>query len=143
MAAPAAPPPTAAPAAPPSGPGARGKAKASTPGTKPGTPAGGSGQPAGGPDDSTGGRFWAKGQGQRIKSDIAGDAKRYAGKLPGASDPAGAIAGILAYALIVNGIRYGPAGLTGWVKAKFLNQPMQGQAVNALAPTQGGGTISA
>jgi len=86
------------------------------------------------------------GQASKIKKDVGGDAKRYGGKLgklAHVSDPAGAIAGVLAYALIINGIRYGTPGITGWLKAKFLNQPMQGQAVNALAPTKNGGTLAA
>lgn len=109
-------------------------------------------EPEASPDEGTGeppaagGRkLWQPGQGQKIKGDVGGDAKRYAGKLgklAHVSDPAGAIAGVLAYALIINGIRYGTAGITGWLKAKFLNQPMQGQASNALAPTNGGGTRS-
>jgi hypothetical protein len=109
-------------------------------------------EPEASPDEGTGeppaaGRkkFWQQGQGDKIKSDVGGDAKKYAGKLgklAHVSDPAGAMAGVLAYALIINGIRYGTPGITGWLKAKFLNEPMQGQAVNALAPTTSGGTLS-
>lgn len=109
-------------------------------------------EPQASPDEGTGepaaaGRkkFWQQGQGDKIKGDVGGDAKKYAGKLgklAHVSDPAGAIAGVLAYALIINGIRYGTAGITGWLKAKFLNRPMQGQASNALAPTTKGGTLS-
>lgn len=100
-------------------------------------------EPQAPPDEGTGGparSSWRDklkpqtGPGQQV----SGDAKKYAGKLGKklhVSDPAGAMAGILVYALVINGIRYGTAGITGWFKAKFLNQPMQGQAVDALSPT--------
>jgi hypothetical protein len=50
---------------------------------------------------------------------------------------AGGLLGLVFYAMFINGIRTGPAGVTGWLKAKFLNQPMQGpSAVPANQPTK-------
>lgn len=123
-------------------PPAAGAPSTSTPAEPEAPPDEGTGEPP-----AAGGRkkFWQQGQGDKIKGDVGGDAKKYAGKLgklAHVSDPAGAIAGVLAYALIINGIRYGTPGITGWLKAKFLNEPMQGQAANALAPTTSGGTLS-
>lgn len=47
---------------------------------------------------------------------------------------ASGLLGLAAYAMFINGIRYGPSGVTGWLKAKFLNRPMQGFSV--VAPNQ-------
>lgn len=33
--------------------------------------------------------------------------------------------GLLGFALVLNYVRYGPGGLTGWLSAKFVNQPYQ------------------
>lgn len=41
----------------------------------------------------------------------------------------GLLFGMFAYALLINGIRYGTPGITGWLNAKFFNKPMQGPAV--------------
>lgn len=50
---------------------------------------------------------------------------------------ASSLLGLCAYAMFINGIRYGPSGVTGWLKAKFLNKPMQGlSAVNPNQPVQ-------
>lgn len=46
-------------------------------------------------------------------------------------DVAGFAAGLLLYTLALNYIRYGPSGVTGWMRAKFLNQVPSG-------PTLGG-----
>lgn len=43
-----------------------------------------------------------------------------------ARDAGGLLAGMLLYTAAITYIRYGPAGWTGWLKAKFLNRPMQG-----------------
>lgn len=38
-------------------------------------------------------------------------------------DGSGFLFGMLAYALVLNGIRYGTPGVRGWLSAKFLNKP--------------------
>lgn len=43
-----------------------------------------------------------------------------------AKDAGGFLAGLLLYTGVIVYIRYGPAGWKGWLKAKFLNKPMQG-----------------
>ena len=43
-----------------------------------------------------------------------------------ARDAGGLLSGMLLYTVVVTYVRYGRAGWTGWLKAKFLNQPMQG-----------------
>jgi hypothetical protein len=40
------------------------------------------------------------------------------------SDAGGFAAGLFLYILVINYLRYGPDGVTGWFKAKFLNQPI-------------------
>lgn len=40
-----------------------------------------------------------------------------------ANDGAGVLLGFVAYALLVNWLRHGPAGTKGWLAAKFLNRP--------------------
>lgn len=52
----------------------------------------------------------------------------------------GLLFGMFAYALLINGIRYGTPGITGWLNAKFFNKPMQGPAVvggGGAAPSPG------
>ncbi|HSX68124.1 hypothetical protein [Nocardioides sp.] len=44
-------------------------------------------------------------------------------KKVGAGDLAGFGAGLLAYVLVLNYLRNGKAGVTGWLDAKFLNNP--------------------
>lgn len=39
-------------------------------------------------------------------------------------DVAGFLMGLVLYALAINGIKHGPAGIRGWIAAKFLNKPM-------------------
>lgn len=48
---------------------------------------------------------------------------------------ASSLLGLCTYAMFINGVRYGPSGVTGWLKAKFLNRPMQGLSV-VTAPNQ-------
>jgi hypothetical protein len=50
-----------------------------------------------------------------------------------ARDAGGLLAGLLLYTAVITYIRYGPAGWTGWLSAKFLNKPMQGTAKPATA----------
>jgi hypothetical protein len=50
-----------------------------------------------------------------------------------ARDAGGLAFGLLLYTAAITYIRYGPAGWTGWLSAKFLNKPMQG------LPTSKGG----
>lgn len=46
-------------------------------------------------------------------------------KLPTkASDAGGFLAGVAVYMVVVIYIRYGPAGWSGWLSAKFLNKPL-------------------
>lgn len=42
-----------------------------------------------------------------------------------AGDASGFAFGLIAYALFINYIRYGPAGVRGWIAAKFINKPLQ------------------
>ncbi len=51
----------------------------------------------------------------------AGRAPTVALRLPG--EAGGAALGLLAWALAVNYLRYGPAGVRGWIGAKFANRP--------------------
>lgn len=44
-------------------------------------------------------------------------------KRPDAGDVAGFGFGLVLYVLALNYLRYGPAGVKGWLSAKFLNQP--------------------
>lgn len=44
----------------------------------------------------------------------------------GGKDWAGFALGLVLHALVVSYIRYGKAGPKGWMKAKFLNSPIQG-----------------
>ncbi|MFD9837052.1 hypothetical protein ACFW2V_41795 [Streptomyces sp. NPDC058947] len=44
-----------------------------------------------------------------------------------AADMGGFAFGLVLYALVVSYIRYGSKGPTGWLKAKFLNDPIQGE----------------
>jgi hypothetical protein len=61
---------------------------------------------------------------------VARDAARAAGR--GATgllrrrrvSPAEFLLGLGTWAVVLNGIRYGPAGVTAWFRAKWLNQPM-------------------
>lgn len=41
-----------------------------------------------------------------------------------AKDASGFAFGLVLYAMALSGIKHGPAGVTGWLKAKFLNKPM-------------------
>lgn len=43
-----------------------------------------------------------------------------------ARDAGGLAFGLLLYTAAITYIRYGPAGWTGWLSAKFLNRPLQG-----------------
>ena len=52
-------------------------------------------------------------------------------------DVAGFLFGLGLYALALNFLRYGPAGVTGWLGAKFLNRPADlgaGKGVGNLGP---------
>lgn len=49
-------------------------------------------------------------------------------------DVAGFLGGLVGYALFISYIRYGAGGPTGWLKAKFLNKPLQAAALTP-APT--------
>lgn len=44
-----------------------------------------------------------------------------------AKDAGGFLLGLVLHALVVSYIRYGSEGPTGWMKAKFLNKPLQGE----------------
>jgi hypothetical protein len=44
-----------------------------------------------------------------------------------AKDAGGFLLGLVLHALVVSYIKYGSAGPTGWMKAKFLNKPVQGE----------------
>ena len=46
----------------------------------------------------------------------------------GSGDLGGFLAGLLAYALVLNYLRGGPEGVKGWVGAKFLNRPYEAPA---------------
>lgn len=50
---------------------------------------------------------------------------------PGAGDVAGFGAGLVLYVLVLNYIKHGPAGVTGWLGAKFLNRPFHPDAAPA------------
>lgn len=39
-------------------------------------------------------------------------------------DLGGFAVGLFLYVLVINYLRYGPAGVTGWFKAKFVNKPI-------------------
>lgn len=41
-----------------------------------------------------------------------------------AKDASGFAFGLVLYAMALSGIKHGPPGVTGWLKAKFLNKPM-------------------
>lgn len=41
-----------------------------------------------------------------------------------AADASGFAFGLIAYAIALSGIKYGPAGVRGWISAKFVNKPM-------------------
>lgn len=43
---------------------------------------------------------------------------------PTRADAGGFVGGLMLYTVVIIYIRYGPAGWKGWLKAKFLNQPM-------------------
>lgn len=58
-----------------------------------------------------------------VRGNLRAGALRAAG--PG-KEAAGVLVAAIAYAIVINGLRYGTAGVTGWLKAKFLNRPMQG-----------------
>lgn len=45
---------------------------------------------------------------------------------PSAGDLGGFFAGLVLYALALNYIRFGPAGVKGWLGAKFVNRPATG-----------------
>lgn len=48
-------------------------------------------------------------------------------------EAAGVLVAAIAYAIVINGLRYGTAGVTGWLKAKFLNRPMQGPPAQGVS----------
>lgn len=41
-----------------------------------------------------------------------------------ANDASGFAFGLIVYAIALAGIKHGPAGVRGWIAAKFINQPM-------------------
>lgn len=43
-----------------------------------------------------------------------------------AADASGFAFGLVAYCLFINYLRYGPAGVRGWIAAKFVNKPLTG-----------------
>lgn len=60
------------------------------------------------------------------------------------SNAGGFLAGLMLYSVVVIYIRYGAAGWTGWLKAKFLNQPMSADSAASASGTSKskGGVIS-
>jgi hypothetical protein len=44
--------------------------------------------------------------------------------MPSAGDLASLLCGLLAYTLFLNYLRYGPKGVSGWLRAKFMNDPL-------------------
>jgi hypothetical protein len=54
-----------------------------------------------------------------------------------ARDAGGLLVGMALYTVAITYIRYGPAGWTGWLRAKFLNQPMQGLPPSSIGSTTG------
>lgn len=51
-----------------------------------------------------------------------------------AKDAGGFAFGLLLYAITVSYIRYGATGPKGWLSAKFLNRPLQGDDLAPIAP---------
>jgi hypothetical protein len=69
---------------------------------------------------------------QADRAAINGDS----GTIKISSDGAGLLLGALAYCLVINYVRYGWAGVTGWASAKFTNKvTLHGSAAAGL-PTQ-------
>lgn len=61
------------------------------------------------------------------------------------ADAGGFATGLALYTVVVIYIRYGPSGWTGWLKAKFLNQPMGDSTSTSSATkpkTKKGGTAA-
>jgi hypothetical protein len=64
-------------------------------------------------------------------------------------DVAGFAAGLLAYTLVLNYIRHGREGVSGWWSAKFLNKPMPSPEFigpvkpSATSTKAAGGTVQA
>lgn len=91
------------------------------------------------------GRRDARTQARRGRRDeLVGAATGKAGSL--ASDGAGFLLGLFAYALLANFLRHGTRGVTGWLRAKFINDPDPGLTPIAGAapakptkPATGGG----
>lgn len=57
------------------------------------------------------------------------------------NDAGGFAAGLFLYIVFMDYLRYGPAGVTGWFKAKFFNIPM-GDSGGAGTASGGSGTGS-
>lgn len=95
----------------------RRKAAGTTPaaGGVPGPPAAGT-TPAGG-GSATGGGFSMPSLPSMPSPTLTPPKRLQSGDLGGFA------AGLLLYTLALNYLRYGPEGVTGWLKAKFLNQP--------------------
>lgn len=55
----------------------------------------------------------------------------------------GVLVAMIFYAIVINGLRYGTPGVTGWLKAKFLNQPMQGPPAQAAGNAAGTPSVPA
>ena len=49
------------------------------------------------------------------------------------ADAGGLLTGALLYTVVITYIRYGPSGWTGWLKAKFLNNPMSTSAASSAS----------
>lgn len=64
------------------------------------------------------------GQIKTLGSDAANKVTLTPPKKLSAGDASGFAFGLIAYALFINYIRYGPAGVRGWIAAKFINKPL-------------------
>lgn len=53
--------------------------------------------------------------------------------MPSAGDVASLLTGLLLYTLFLNYMRYGPTGVTGWFRAKFLNDPIDPASLSGTA----------
>lgn len=70
---------------------------------------------------------------RRLGSTITGGPDASVGRTGG-----GLLLGMVGYCLVINLIRYGTPGVTGWISAKFWNQPMGTTAAKpkSLSPSQ-------
>lgn len=65
------------------------------------------------------------GQLKTLGSDAANRITLTPPKKLSAGDASGFAFGLIAYALFINYLKYGPSGVRGWIAAKFVNKPLQ------------------